>query len=475
MNYSLSNIVTFFLALAGLLSIIIINYNLDYIFFNTKLYIFLSYTLCMGVIIYYIFKIKSFRYIPILPLTCFYFVCCYLSAAFFKFNIFVDHNILDISDLSYAFDVLTLGICSLFIGYYIFKLIFRNLERKEIKILNFSLIEIFYYGFALNIVTIIFFYIIQIQNFLSFTAQIKYIFLFLSFGFFTNYLFHSNFFFEKKNILIIFFKLLIILIEILRGSYALPFILVFLDYVYFSYLKKKLNILPVILFFIVFFLIHEGKYEFRKIIKGENYSTENIFDKSKSFLKAYDNFYDTEFELENFLDGFNETNRRIYHSLESLVIVTAKTPNEIDYWNGYSYKILASKLIPRVFWKEKPSDILGNEFGQRYNILHKEDKHTSWNMPVLNEFYVNFGVIGVIIGMFTIGFFFSFLAKFFSLKETKNAEGIIAFYLFVPLFFLESHLSLLFGAILQSYIFSITISVFFIVFFRRLKLNLYLK
>ena len=66
----------------------------------------------------------------------------------------------------------------------------------------------------------------------------------------------------------------------------------------------------------------------------------------------------------------------------------------VPYWNGYSYKILYSKLIPRVFWENKPSDDLGNEFGHRYFILTKEntkdklihDTNTSWNMPILKSF-----------------------------------------------------------------------------------------
>jgi len=477
MNYSLSNIFTFFLVLTGFFTLTFINYNLDFIFFDTKFYILFSYAICACVIIDYIFKIKSFKYIPILPLTCLYYISCYLSAALFKFNIFKNHGTVNTSDLSFAIFVLTLGIFFLIAGYYIFKIIFKNTERKEIKLLNFSLIEMFYFGLILNLSTVLFFYIFQIQNFLSFTAQIKYVFLFLSFGAFTNYLFHSNKFYEKKNLLIIIFKITIILYELLRGSYALPFILIFLDYVYYSFLKKKFNLIPVIIFFFIFLFIHEGKYQFRNLTWNVyNYErNHNIFDSSKIFLKIYKHNLKSNFDIKNFFDVNNKTYRRVSHSFESLVIVTSKSPNEIDFWNGYSYRILASKLIPRVFWKDKPSDILGNEFGHRYKILNNNDRYTSWNMPVLNEFYVNFGTRGVIVGMFIIGLFFSFLAKFFSIKDTKNAEGFIAFYLFVPLFYLESHLSLLIGAILQSYILSIFISIFFIVIFRKLKLNLYLK
>lgn len=481
MNYSLSNLLTLFLSVVGLIAMILINYDLDYISLTTKLYVFFVYSLCSGLIIYYLFKVESFNFMPILPLVCLYFICCYLSAAFFGFNIFTSHDHVKISDISFAIDVLVLGIIFLIIGYFTCKIIFRKFERKEFKILSFSHTEMFYFGLSISLMAIIFFYLIEIQNILSFTAQIKFVFIFLSFGIFTNYLFHSKSFYKKKNFIIIFYKLSIVLMEILSGSFALSFILIFLDYVYYSYLNKKLNVLPVLLFFITFFVIHEGKYEFRNYILGIDkrlykiFPSENLLIKTHSFYKVYENFYDTQFKFENFIDGYNETHRRIYHSLESLVIVATKTPNEIDYWNGYSYKILASKLIPRLFWKEKPSDILGNEFGRRYKVLHRNDKSTSWNMPVLNEFYVNFGIKGVIIGMFWVGFLFGFLAKFFSIRNLKNVEGVIAFYFFIPLFFLESHLSLIFGAVLQSYIFSLIISIFFIFFFRRLKLDSFLK
>ena len=76
MNYSVSNISAFFLFLTSLFVLIFTNHDLEYIFFDTKLYIFFSYALCAIVIINYIFRIKSFRYIPILPLSCFYFISC---------------------------------------------------------------------------------------------------------------------------------------------------------------------------------------------------------------------------------------------------------------------------------------------------------------------------------------------------------------------------------------------------------------
>ena len=131
--------------------------------------------------------------------------------------------------------------------------------------------------------------------------------------------------------------------------------------------------------------------------------------------------------------------------------------------------------MPRIFWKNKPADTLGNEFGHRYNILNiddlekntKKDLNTSWNMPVLNEFYVNFGKIGVIFGMFIIGILFGIIVKIASFKNIKNAEFVVLFFLLLPLFFLESHLSLLIGAVIQSYIFLILIIYIFLIILRK--------
>ena len=70
-------------------------------------------------------------------------------------------------------------------------------------------------------------------------------------------------FFNSQSIFIYLCKIFVIIIEILSGSYALPFILIFLDYIYFSYLKRKFYISPIIIFFIVFFIVHEGKTKYR--------------------------------------------------------------------------------------------------------------------------------------------------------------------------------------------------------------------
>ncbi len=80
---------------------------------------------------------------------------------------------------------------------------------------------------------------------------------------------------------------------------------------------------------------------------------------------------------------------------------------------------------------------------------------------------LNFSNITILISII-IGFLFGLITKIFSISNKLNVESTISFYIFVPLFFLESHLSLLFGAVVQSYIFLMLISFIFIFLYRKL-------
>ncbi len=78
------------------------------------------------------------------------------------------------------------------------------------------------------------------------------------------------------------------------------------------------------------------------------------------------------------------------------------TPKRVDYLYGLSYKDLIWKLVPRVILPDKPDPKLGQLFGHMYQILAIDDTTTSINFPQLVELYVNFGIIGVVLGMFII-------------------------------------------------------------------------
>ena len=149
------------------------------------------------------------------------------------------------------------------------------------------------------------------------------------------------------------------------------------------------------------------------------------------------------------------------HSFFSLLIIVDKTPSQIEYLYGNSYKILLSKFIPRIFWKNKPTDDYANYAGRRYQVLNQQDLNTSWNFPILNEAYANFGYFGVAIVMFFLGILIRILSNLFSISNFKNFESFIGVYICSAVFFWEPHLSLVFGGLHLVILFLYAITIFF--------------
>ena len=225
--------------------------------------------------------------------------------------------------------------------------------------------------------------------------------------------------------------------------------------------------------------MHSFKYEYRNVIWGQaniNSQLSNYESAQKEGEKIHDTTYKIKLLIFTYFESIQNIKNeeikktfdtlmyrnygRLIHSFKSLLMVVGLSPQHVPYWDGYSYKIFASKFIPRIFWDEKPSDNLGNEFGQRYKVLYSSNKATSWNMPVLNEFFVNFGLVGVIMGMFFLGLIFSSVPLLLNYRY-DNYLFIITFITLYPLFYLESHFSLSFGAVIQTFIFLLIYLYFF--------------
>jgi hypothetical protein len=80
----------------------------------------------------------------------------------------------------------------------------------------------------------------------------------------------------------------------------------------------------------------------------------------------------------------------------------AHTPTHQPYAEGETYYLAVIAVVPRLFWPDKPYSLGGSEFVSRYTgIIFGEN--TSVGMNYLFEMYVNFGEIGVYLGMAALG------------------------------------------------------------------------
>lgn len=138
------------------------------------------------------------------------------------------------------------------------------------------------------------------------------------------------------------------------------------------------------------------------------------------------------------------------NQLATLAHVVDWTPRVVPYWRGESYQTLAASFIPRILWPEKPSKVLGQEFGHRYRILAPGDHSTSINLPLLVEFYANFGAPGVVLGMMLLGLLYRLLDVKLNDPSSGRASFLIAAQVMTRLFNIESDFSLTFGAILYQ-------------------------
>jgi hypothetical protein len=134
-------------------------------------------------------------------------------------------------------------------------------------------------------------------------------------------------------------------------------------------------------------------------------------------------------------------------TLDLLADAVRRTPNEVPYWDGETYRSLVGFTIPRFLWPDKPRKTLGQDFGHRYGYIADTDGTTSINLPFLVEFYLNFGEQGVIWGMCLVGVLFGLLDRYVNQPRQSLLVTLAAGVLLFPLLNIENDLSLQFGGL----------------------------
>jgi hypothetical protein len=130
-----------------------------------------------------------------------------------------------------------------------------------------------------------------------------------------------------------------------------------------------------------------------------------------------------------------------------LAMVQEKTPGEVPYWKGESYRHFPASFVPRVLWPGKPSKRVGQEFGHRYAVLAPDDRTTSVNLPLLVELQANFGAGGALLGMAVLGALYALLQSGLNRRGMGDGGLVIGAYVLARLLNVESDFSLVFGAV----------------------------
>ncbi len=133
--------------------------------------------------------------------------------------------------------------------------------------------------------------------------------------------------------------------------------------------------------------------------------------------------------------------------LDLFANVVRRTPSEVPHWNGETYASLAGSVIPRVLWPDKPTKELGQGFGHRYRLINPTNTTTAINLPILVEFFVNFGGAGVLAGMCLVGIIYRGLDQVVNRPGQSPIISMIAVVILLPMLMIESDFSLVLGGL----------------------------
>lgn len=213
--------------------------------------------------------------------------------------------------------------------------------------------------------------------------------------------------------------------------------------------KKKIPVVATVVIAVLLLPIYLSRHEYRS--EGL-YSTgaERMAIGLAILENEYVNF-DQDRNLKRLTESEEESNINNRFEGVSYLATVVHCHLDLDYPYNYgkTFVWLPTLVIPRFMLPMRPSQNMGTEWAEYYQIKDKSWK-ASINFPMLVEFFADFGWLGMVVLSFFQGWLLAYVcAKF------NNGRGDInlLFLLFVmpKLFIVEANITLAYGLILQVF------------------------
>ena len=221
------------------------------------------------------------------------------------------------------------------------------------------------------------------------------------------------------------------------------------------YERKRIPVIFISITMLFYLTFSPIKAEYRHLTWNQKFSQASAIEKASLFIDLTIKHYQgvmTSSQVNNYDDSANSANSDVVERSAHILVfsdVMEKTPTIVPYWNGETYLPFLTSFIPRALWPDKPVEKVGNQFGKRYHYLDSTDKITSVNLPWIVEMFVNFGTLGVLIGMPLVGMFLAFLEQKLNSPGMGPLEVVIGATVLFGLVYQESNFSLLMGGVLN--------------------------
>ena len=90
-------------------------------------------------------------------------------------------------------------------------------------------------------------------------------------------------------------------------------------------------------------------------------------------------------------------------------------------------KFFISLGPPRFIWHNKPIIVGGGDFGHRSGLLAPDVKSTTVGVTMVGDWYMNFGLAGIILGMFFMGMLFRLIYEYLIKRTGISFSGVMIY------------------------------------------------
>lgn len=107
----------------------------------------------------------------------------------------------------------------------------------------------------------------------------------------------------------------------------------------------------------------------------------------------------------------------------TMELIVERVGHTAPYEKGKTLALLFSGFIPRIVWPDKPDTSVGQYFNRQLKISEFPDAYIS--VTQLGEFYWNFGWLGVVLGMMTVGVILGYVGRRCALDGRKSLGRLL--------------------------------------------------